>query len=271
MHVNEATQTLLASLPEQPMVGISNVAQNMGELGKHYADAGYEHVIPFGFSYHSVTNTIHDQVTGQRALGMQYFKHPEVLEVAIGRFHQKFTDPLKQHIIGGEVKPHWNVLLNHELARGADRGVQAALGYIAHIGGGDLALTVYETEKSGQFSPQVMRDYVKHDYKKVDQSLAITANRLAPVLIEATDPQTRERMLRLAMGGIILGRKWARLDYHRLQRAKSEEKRQAIIHGAEQRTASFATFVLEASHTHQEIRGYLRGLQNHEEQLAAAA
>jgi hypothetical protein len=189
---------------------------------------------------------------------MTYFKQPQVLDVAIGKFHHKYTEPFRAHINGQEVRPHWNVLHNHELARTADKGVQAVLGYIAHIGGGDLALTVYETEQSGMFSSEVMRDYIKHDYDKIDDSLALTAKKLAPLLIETENPKTRDRLVQLAMGGIVLGRKWARRDYRRIAKAKSEDQREAIIRKAEQRTAAFATFVLEASHFQQGLRDFFK-------------
>lgn len=247
MDVNETTDTFRSHLSPEPLVGISVVAQNMHALRSQYKNVHLEQFESFGFSYHAVTTTIEDQVNQQRMYGMRYFKQPQVLDTAIGIFHHKYTEPFRAQLEGDPIKPHWNVLMKHELAAQVDRGTQAALGYIAHIGA-DLAPTVYETAQSGRYDSDVMRDYVKHDYSKIDDSLGLAARKIAPKLIAIENPKVTDAIVKVAMSGIILGRKYARHDFRRLMRAKSQDEREFILHNAEQRTAKVGIFVLEKSH-----------------------
>lgn len=252
MEEHEPTHLLRSTLPPEPLVGISIVAENMSDVRRHLRPAGFEQFESFGFSYHAVTTTIEDQVAAQRMFGMQYFKQPQVLDTAIGIFHHKWTAPFELKLADKPGRPHWNVLMEDERVLSVDRGTQAALGYIAHIGG-DLASTVYETATSGRYNDKVMRDYVRHDYFKIDKSLALAAQKIAPKLIDIENPRARNAVVKLAMGGIVLGRKYALKDYRKLVRAGSEDERQTILENSEQRTARLGLFVLGSSYQIQNV------------------
>lgn len=258
MDNSEAAQKFQELLPEQPLVGITNVAQNMADLRRYYEKAGFERFTSFALSYHAVTTTIEDQVTAQKGLRMSYFKQPQVLDTAIGIFEHKYTEPFRLQLQGKPLPPHWNVPMNHELMIHADKGIQAVIGYICHISGRDLAQTVYETEQTGLYDPAVIRDYVKYDYGKIDDSLALTARKLSPLLIENKNPKARDALVRLAMNGIVMGRRLARRDYRKLSKAKSEDERESILSSADQRAAKLAGFVLESSYVYQGLRDQFR-------------
>lgn len=258
MDVNKATEQLHSLIPDQPIYGVSNVASNMAERRLYYDKAGFEQFNSFALSYHYVTMTIEDKLDQHKIWGEGHFRQPQVLDTAIGIFDHKFATPIKRQLEGKPVPVHWNVPLNHELMFNADKGIQAVIGYICHITSRDLPETVYETEQSGLYDSEVMRDYVKYDYDKINESLARSAKKLAPQLIESQNPRTRDALVKLAMAGVVMGRKLAIHDYRRLARAKSIDHRESIMNTADHRAAKLATFILEKSYSYQGLRNQFK-------------
>ena len=238
---------LHSALPPEPLVGISNVAENMRDVNVRLLPAGLGQLVSFGHSYLDVTTTIDEQVEEQMASGLRYFMQPQVLHTATGKFNHKWTEPIRQTLNGEKVRPHWAASFEDERALFVDPGTQATLGYIAHIGP-DLLETVHETATSGLYSPEVIDDYVGHDYFKIDKSLTVAAQKIAPRLVNIENPKARALVVKAATSGIALGRKTTLKDYQRLIRAKSEDEKLSIIHDSERRTAKIGFLVLGTSY-----------------------
>ena len=257
METNDHRQALIDILPAEPLYGVNVVAESMANVRRLLRPADLQHLEPFAFSYHAVTNTVDDQRIAQFAYGMPYFRQPQVLDTAIGIFSYHQTKQLS----GDTIEQHWKPLMEDERTRFVDKGTQASLGYIAHIGG-DLARTVYETSQSDKYDQDVIRDYVKHDYPKIDHLLGRTARKIAPELIQVGNKNVRSALVNIAMTGITLGRQQALRDYRNIVKAGSDDERQFIIERSHLRTAKLGERVLDLSYMiNKQVRKDLRSSQ----------